>query len=564
MNALKRILSGLFTASPRNGGFAIRAMTRSVLCAVVLLGAVSGGVAAATDPLSKANRLPPDLEQKVQNFQNALIQKGYEVSRGYWKLWSADDCKLPLRTVGFCYGNNPTAPYVLAIVPPWKNEFVDQSLHHALAEAQRNMIPNYRLGEREALVVFAKLPPPARYFGLGTNVFTRQAELNKLDPVYIKLNEKPETQDLLGIIFGASPNPDRMMMLASIGDTINNVVIEDQSNESWGQQRFFVSTPDEAMADAMTEALVAAGVPKEQVFTERVSPDLVNLGYGPEADDFITYIRYSMPNDVTLGEQWREQLPLTILRVRDPKGGKATTPFEIPQYEAKTANFDEPKELADDLSRLVAAVREYWAQDGKPGHLDAEVLPFKSLTLWVDLIGQHCLGYDGPPAPDPAENITLPRGPSGCLGDNQDDEPQISGGTYHLDDDQVIAVVGTLGTKTGNATYTSLSVNWFPELVGVLNRDDPDLEESAKKFQDALTNPDTYTMFYVYYFARDCSGPYPWCKEVPRKLVPRGDTIKILQRNYINPGSMRGPEPTMILEPFSIEFDGGKGNRPPM
>ena len=59
-----------------------------------------------------------------------------------------------------------------------------------------------------------------------------------------------------------------------------------------------------------------------------------------------------------------------------------------------------------------------------------------------------------------------------CLGDTQDADYQISADTYQLDNDQVIAAVGTLGTKTGNATYTSLSVNWFPELVGVLNRDD--------------------------------------------------------------------------------------------
>ncbi len=149
-----------------------------------------------------------------------------------------------------------------------------------------------------------------------------------------------------------------------------------------------------------------------------------------------------------------------------------------------------------------------------------------------------------------------------CLGDNQDADYQISAGTYHLDDDQVIAVVGTLGTKTGNATYTSLSVNWFPELVGVLNRDDPVLEESAKKFQDELTNP--YTKFYVYYFARDCSGLYPWCQEISKKLIPRGDTVKIIQRNYINPGSMRGPNPHAVLEPVAIEFDGGKGKRPTM
>lgn len=34
-------------------------------CAVLLLGAVPGSIAAPKDPLSNANRLPPSLEQKV-------------------------------------------------------------------------------------------------------------------------------------------------------------------------------------------------------------------------------------------------------------------------------------------------------------------------------------------------------------------------------------------------------------------------------------------------------------------------------------------------------------------
>lgn len=523
----------------------------SMLCALLLLGAFSSNLFGATDPISKANRLPASLEQKVQDFQKAVIKNGYEVTRGYWDLWSAEDCKYPLQTVGFCYGNNPTAPYVMAFLPPWKDEFVDKSLKHALTRERKGMNPNYRLGEREALVILAELPPPARYFGIGTNVFTRKAELNTKDPVYdILLNAG--AGDLLDIIFGFSPNPERMMMIASIGDTINNVVIEDQSKENWGQQRFFIITPDKDMADAMTDTLKSVGVDPTHVFTERVSPELVRVGYGSEADDFITYIRYSMPNDIVLGEQWREQLPLTILRVRDFSSNTAYEPFEIPEYETKEANYDE-NELQDDLSNLVNAVKDYWGQTSNDNSLE-----FRSLTLWVDLVGQHCLGYDGPP---PTDGIDLPRGPMDCLGDNQDDEPQISAGTYQLDDDQVIAVVGTLGTKTGNSTYTSLSVNWFPQLVGVLNRDDTVLEESAKKFKDNVTD---YTKFYVYYFARDCSGLYPWCHEISRKLVPLGDTIKIVQRNYVNPGSRRGPDPHKVLNPVAIEFDGSKGKRPTM
>ena len=67
-----------------------------IACVALLLIAVSG-VAAKTDPLSKANQLPPSLEQKVQEFRNILEASGYEVAGGYWTLWSADDCKLPLQ-----------------------------------------------------------------------------------------------------------------------------------------------------------------------------------------------------------------------------------------------------------------------------------------------------------------------------------------------------------------------------------------------------------------------------------------------------------------------------------
>lgn len=520
-----------------------------IATAVVFLGAFSADGPCAKDPISKAIPLPFSLEQKVEAFQDALEADGYQVARGYWDLWTVEDCKFPLQTVGDCYGNNPTAPYVMAVLPHWDDEFVDQSLHHALIAGQRNMTPNYRLGEREALVVMAELPPPARYFGIQSNVFTREAGLNKIDSVYSILEQAP---DLQAIVFRTSPNPDRMMMVASIGNSTNNVVIEEQSKENWGQQRFFVITPDKWMADAMTEALTKLeGVEATHVFTEPVSPFLVNVGYGPEADDLITYIRYSMPNDAALGEQWRKQLPLTILRVRDPGDDTAFEPFDIPEYEAKTANIDEVAVLGDDLKKLVEAVKEYWGQDAGSGQ-EAPSNDFRSLSLWIDLIGQHCLGYDGPPSPPSV--IELPRGPMNCLGDGQDADYQISATTHRLDGGEVIAVVGTLGTKTGNATYSSLSVNWFPELVGLLNCDDTVLEESAKKFKDKLVNP--YTKFYVYYFARDCSGLYPWCKEIPTTLVSRGETIKIIQRNYINPGSRRGADPKMILNPVSIEFDG--------
>jgi hypothetical protein len=460
------------------------------------------------------------------------LGNGYAVTRGYWTLWGAEDCKYPLRTVGFCYGNNPTAPYALAVVPRWNDEFVDQKLHHALLAAQHNMAANYRLSERDALIIAAEMPPPARYFGLGTNVFTREATLNESDPIYQRVTDPA----LRNILFGFSPNPSRMMMLASIGNSINNVVIEQQSGTAFGQHRFFVITPDQGMAAAVIAALGRAGVPAAHVFTEPVSPHLMRVGLGPDADDFITYIRYAMPENEVLGERWRTRLPLTVLRVRDVAGTSSAQPFPIPAYEARAWNYDERANLTADLHDLAAAVRAHWGQPG------AEALPFFSTYLFLDLIGQHCLGSLGPA-----------RGPMDCLGDSQDADYQISQ-SLRIDDGQVIAVVGTLATETGNATYVSLAVNWFPALVGVHNISDVALKGSATPFAGVLQHDARF--FYVHYLARDCTGLSP-CAEISRKQVPIGETLKVIQRNYVVPGARRGAEPMKMLNPITVILDGG-------
>lgn len=490
----------------------------------------------ATDPMSKVNRLPAVLEQKVGVLRADLEARGYDVARGYWTVWGAEDCKYPLRTVGMCYGNNPTAPYALAVLPRWKDEYVDMKLHHALMAAQRNMSPNYRLAGREALVILAELPPPARYFGLGTNVFTRETVLNDQDPIYLRVTDV----QLRDILFGMSPNPARMMMVASIGNSINNVVIEQQSAAAFSQHRYFIVTPDQDMAADMIAALVRAGVMPDHIFTEPVAPALVRVGLGPEADDLITYVRYAMPVNEVQGEDWWKRLPLTVLRVRDPRAAEPVNPFPVPAYYPRSWNRDERTQLGADLQALAAAVRAQWQQPA------AATLPFFSAYIALDLVGQHCLGSLGPG-----------RGPMDCLGDSPDSDYQISP-SLHIDDGQVIAVVGTLGTETGNATYVSLSINWFPALVGVQNIPDPQLRGTAAPFAGALQHEDRF--FYVHYVARNCSGLHP-CLEVSKKDVPLQGAIKAIQRNYVAPGSRSGPDPTRMLNPVAIVLDGR--SRPP-
>lgn len=497
----------------------------------------SAAVAAATDPLGKVNRLSPSLEEKVRSVRADLESRGYEVERGYWTLWGVEDCKYPIQTVGFCYGNNPTAPYVIAVVPSWKDEFVDQRMHHAVSAMRRNMSAIYRLDQKDALVAVIELPPPAKYYGIQSNVFTREVAINTADPIY----GLSILDDMMrGILFGTSPNPSRQMLLSSIGNSVNNVVVSQATGQQWqaGQQRYVIITPDANMRDSITAALVRSGVPASSVFTEPVSPSLVRVGLDKAADELITYMRYAMPDDSAAGEEWRKRLPLTVLRVRDMTESRPASPLPIPAYEQRHWNFDETV-LADDLDSLTNAVRAFWNQPAAPLQRSFSAYQF------LDLVGQHCLGH-----PNPA------RGPMNCLGDTQDTDYQISPSLY-IDDNKVIALLGTLATETGNATYVSLSVNWFPELVGLKNISQVDLAGTAAGFADVLDHDDRF--FYVYYMARDCSG-LENCVEVEKKSIPVGEIIKVIQRNYVTPGYVRGPDPAKLLNPVAIVLDGS--NRP--
>ena len=62
-------------------------------------------------------------------------------------------------------------------------------------------------------------------------------------------------------------------------------------------------------------------------------------------------------------------------------------------------------------------------------------------------------------------------------------------------------------------------------------------------------------LFYVQYFARDCRG-LDHCLEVSTKVIPAGETIKAIVRNYVVPGSARGPDPAALLMPRAIILDG--------
>jgi hypothetical protein len=463
------------------------------------------------------------LEGRVHRLEAELKARGYDVARGSTKLFTIADCQYAVTVLGNCMGNNPAAPYIMPTMPLWPDEFVDEGLRGVLGPLPNDNWATHRMDKREAVLVVGMLPPPARYFGIQTYVFSRAGAFNTSDPVYQRTLLDPVMHNLLFSVVPKSPS--RVLVFSSIGNSINNVTIERQSGAAFDQRRAFIISTDKGMAQEMTDAIVRARVSnKDNVFDEPVSSSLVRLGLGAEADDFMTIIRYAQPEDEDAAEAWRQQRPVAVLRVRDGNAN-GTEPWPKPVYDQKTARSE--LALADNVSALVAAIRQQW---GQPGAFAGQ---FLSLQLSVDLIGQHCLAR-----------------PMNCLGDNQDTDYQLSP-TVIPDDNTVIAVAGTLGTATGNATYVGLSVNRIADLTAVANVSDEDVQGSAALFSKAVADTDK---LYVQYFARNCTG-IAHCLVITEDMIPKGAAIKIIQRNYVVPGTARGPDPTQLVNPVAIILD---------
>jgi hypothetical protein len=126
-----------------------------------------------------------------------------------------------------------------------------------------------------------------------------------------------------------------------------------------------------------------------------------------------------------------------------------------------------------------------------------------------------------------------------------------------LPDDQVYALVGALGTQTGNATYVGLGLNSSLTKPGFANIDDDTLKDTANRYRDVPN----HELFFLQYFARDCerikaltrgSHCYSIGDQLPYCPDPDDFTcaeLGLALRNYLLPSLHRGPGAGAHAEP---------------
>jgi hypothetical protein len=566
-----------------------------LLLTLALLGGMGMAIPSPSSPtaekdvqmLGQAGGIKPGSEPFVKTLVGDLVGSGFEVTRGYPRLWTMDDCEYTYAAALNCYANNPASPYVLAAVQPWPEEFVDPAAVDVYGKTRRGYSSTFRLDPREALVIFGQMPPPGRYMGLQSYMFSHEWVIEEGDPIHAwgypwitdaqrGGRDRFVNSPMVQYLFSTLPrHEERVQSFSSLGNSINNVVMDQgPSGASFGAVRYFVITPDQAMEQSVRDALGQLGVSDGDVFTEPIAQRFVRDGSDPggelgplgldrEAVDFMTGLRYAMPVNEQAADAWRARLPLTVLRVREPpSSSRDAVPFEVVVADDRSA--EDESGLQEDLGDLVDAVRDRAV--GGPGNLGVMEAPsmgqppfMGNVETWLGHFGPHC------------RSIGL-----NCLGDGQDASyffmpPQP------LDDGQVYAVVGTLGTKTDNATYNALSINDASLLKGVGNVPDTTLEGSADGYAGTVANTDK---FFVHFFTRDCGAIRDLtdgaCTTITERMIPPMSDVDAPGdphlhgfftsglRSYVKPGTARGPVTSYKLDPAKGQLVYDSGQLPPV
>ncbi|HET6878393.1 MAG TPA: hypothetical protein VFH38_12745 [Jatrophihabitans sp.] len=439
---------------------------------------------------------------------------------------------------------------------------MEKPVHDAFGPVRRGYEPTYRLHRREAIVFYGKMPPPGRYMGIQTWQWSQPGHWTHAD--VRRVAHLPNLPFPLHLLFSTmppgDPNAGRVFSFSALGDPVNNVVMQRRSGSPFNKQRYFIVTASAAANKAVRRVLHARGVPNNRIFTEQIpshdtSGRIGPLGMGKSAIDFTTWFRYAVPNpaDADAAQQWRRDPPIKVLRVRAPAQGP------VRRYGA--LHFDKTRahseaSLASDQQRLIQAVCH---RVQKTAHLRGTecTRPLPSSAFMVDFLRDY--GWDGP---------YCRRHHAYCDGDNPD-TAFFYGQPGPLDAGQVYAVVDTLATQTHNATYVGLSAHNAATFYAPLNFLDTQLKGSARSYANTVGHTGK---FFVHYFTRHCvtlkhvRGAVPNCTSISNAVIPRhnapnafGDPalrghIQLGIRDYIVPGTERGPDTAKMLTPVILTF----------
>ena len=492
---------------------------------------------------------------------------GFAVVPG--NVYPLTDCAALISIFGTCFGTNPASFYSI-IEPPVERSFIDPyyaaPFQHKIppikgvprdCSSSRTCIDVsqfYQFTDTQAILVVISLPPQGAYFGYQSNVFTHYVETN-----------------------GTSPDPARDIVFGSIGDAINNQVIVNQTGRAAfgtaaddGPQVAFITTASSTLDQSLRQLFKSVNGGRDDiVFTEPVwsknnleNPGMVTTGMTEIADDWWTWIRYSLPNPAYIdgAQQWFANVGdyIRVYKISSPPI-EPNVLFGPVNYTAKQANTEIA--YTDALSELGGLLARYLAT---AQNAPVDIVKFQ-VSETTDISGVPTKGAIGQLCIQNLQN---------CMGTSEDTDAYRQSPAINLDAGQTLFVIGVDHAATGNAAYLNVAVTDNTYLEGVASMHqvaevagftDGTLGGSAAAILSGLgllprassKLLDELPYLYAIMLTRNsCPIGFTFCTQLGTELptgVPYSDTLKLIERAYLKPGTTTGGNPNMMLNPILIK-----------
>ena len=501
--------------------------------------------AGTNEPLNVAAIANPALDP-FKAWLAQLPSGGYLANQGNAYLMVNSDCALYISIFGSCFDQNPAAPYIIP-QPPIEQSYVDPyyavPLNQAGPDGTTNII--YRLSDQDALVTIVSYPPKAAYLGYQSYVFSSEtSNYTTVYPLQIP-----------------SPDPSRFELFASIGNDVNNVIVQNQLGSSpWnGTVAMYITTSNQTLATALTENAINQGISANAIFIEPMGSNILT-GNNSTSDDFVTLIRYAVPESTSSANNWNANLSTNVLVYKVTDATASVSRYGANAYTARDGTTNETA-LQGPLNQVATLLQAYLtSKQGTPSTITPSTASSSDDAQHVPtygFVGNTCIGKG-----------TI------CNGDNQDTSTYAMARIDTLAASETAFIVGVNHNALNNASYISDDISNAATSAGVASSSQTN--ESAVGFDSGILTgsaeavltalgisiPDGLAQalpyLYVTFIARDCSNPTinaasAYCINLlGDSLVPAADPISFTERSYIRPTTTTGGNVNIMIYPSLV------------
>lgn len=530
---------------------------------------ISGAIVLSACSPSFALSLPSGASAEAQMANTRTVpsttshSSDFDIVEGTVRVFDSSQCKdaeSPLMmSYGTCFGDNPITPYVMPYFPSAPTEYIDPAYGDVfMADEGTPARSTYRLGLNEAVVTLMDMPPEAAYFGYQTYLFTREQSRYPFFTRFPRLLSRIQS---MGLVFSprTSPNPERFELFASTGNAVNQLRLQNlnQNQAVWGKKVAFVTSASPEVEQKVSDYLRQTYGDEWIIAHEKIDRDH-QVGLTKEADDFMTLIRYALPQDKVRGEDWRTHAVdhLRTFRFTLKDSSSALQPFAYQDYDTKTANSEHH------LNALVSKVTGVLQSDLAQRYPDKQVR--KRLFVPSTISTETFQLFSGVAGLQSSESKTQGAFLQGdfcrkyafsCLGDSQDTDAYryLPLNDFSLQTDSFF--VGVDHAQTGNATYVSLS---FYDRGIFMGLDSNSALPSAYDFVSQLNLLNRFTaqeqtdlkvLTATAIGAPGCAQKYGgMCWEIDETL-DANKAYSLIQRAYLRPASQAGADPLLMITP---------------